>query len=82
MLPSICLLSGLAGLWACGDFAITGFFVESGGVQTLAFQMKEVLSQYRSDQAVDFLWPLLLCGAVVFIVFQGLSYVSGQKTQA
>ncbi len=79
LLPKICLLSGLSGLWACGDFAITGFFVETSEVQTLAFQMKQVLSHYRSEQAVNFLWPLLFCGAVVFFSFQGLIYVSGQK---
>ncbi len=79
ILPTVCFLSGLAGLWACGDFAITGFFIETAEVQTLAFQMKELLSHYRSEQAVQFLWPLLLCGAVVFFVFQGLSYVSRPK---
>ncbi len=82
ILPTLCFLSGLAGLWACGDFAITGFFVETAEVQTVAFQMKEMLSHYRSEQAVQFLWPLLLCGAVVFFVFQGLSYVSRPKIKS
>lgn len=80
MIKPISLLSGVAGLWACGDFALTGMLSQTTQTTSLALQMKSLLSNYRMEEAMLLLWPLLLCSAVVFFAFQGIGYVSGRKT--
>lgn len=80
ILPRIAFLSGLAALWACGDFAMTGLFAKTPEVTTLGYEMKVLLSNYRGDQALGLVGPLILCGVIVFFSFQGLHYVSSQKT--
>lgn len=79
LLPTICLLSGLAALWASGDFAITGLLLQSPQVSTLGYEMKSLLSNYHSEQAVNLMWPMLLSGGIVFVIFQGLGNVSRKK---
>jgi thiamine transport system permease protein len=78
-LPSICFLSGLAGLWACGDFALSGILLESSQSTSLALEMKSLISSYRMDKALLLLWPLLLCSITVFLVFQGIGHVCRRK---
>jgi thiamine transport system permease protein len=79
LLPHLTLLSGLAGLWACGDFAMTGLLFQDPQLSTLGLEMKELLSNYRDEQALQLLWPLVISGTIVFVTFQGLTYVSRQK---
>lgn len=79
-LSMIALMSGVAALWACGDFAITGLLSQNEGVTTLAYEMKILISNYRLEQAIFLLWPLLVTSTVVFFAFQGIVYVSGKKT--
>lgn len=78
-LPGICLLSGLASLWAAGDFALSSIVVGSSQLSTLALDMKLLILSYRLEQAMTLLLPLLVVSLVVFFIFQGLAYVSRRK---
>ena len=78
-LPLICFLSGLAALWACGDFALTGLVVNSHLVSTLALDVQAMINNYRLEQALTLLLPLLIVSSVVFFIFQGLSYATSRK---
>lgn len=78
-LPAICFLSGLAGLWACGDFALTGIVVSGSNTSSLALDMKNLISSYRLEQSLLLLLPLLFSTFIVFFLFQGLSYVGRRK---
>ena len=78
-LSPMAFLSGVAGLWSCGDFALTSLLVQSPGVSTLALKMQNLLGNYRLEQALGLLWPLLLCSALVFFSFKGVTHVHGRK---
>ena len=69
----ICFLSGLGALWACGDFALSGMLL--GDDMTLALQMKSLFTNYRLEQALVLLIPLVILSVIIFLIFQGLSYV-------
>ncbi len=75
-LAPICFLSGVAGLWACGDFAMSEIILGSSSVSTLAMDIKVLLSTYRLEKALLLLYPLLIVSFTVFFIFQGLAYVS------
>jgi len=75
-LAPICFLSGLAGLWACGDFAMSEIILGSNEIRTLAMDIKVLLSTYRLEKALLLLYPLLIVSFIVFFIFQGLAYVS------
>lgn len=77
MLPWLALLSGLAGLWAMGDFAITRIFLASD--LTLSLKIQSLMGQYRWDQALFLSWILLFSSFIVFLFFGGLAYVAHQK---
>ncbi len=78
-LPLICFLSGLGALWACGDFALTGLIMNNQSVSTLALDIQNLVGNYRLEQALVLLVPLMIVSFFVFFVFQGLSRVSTRK---
>ncbi|MBY0386097.1 hypothetical protein K2X05_13140 [bacterium] len=77
LLPWLAILSGLAGLWAMGDFAISRIFLHSD--LTLSLKIQSLMGQYRWDQAIFLSWILLLSSFFVFLFFGGLAYVAHQK---
>ncbi len=81
-LSVMALLSGIAAVWACGDFAMTGLLSQSTEVSTLASDMKGLLANYRIEQSLLYLWPLVVVSALVFFLFQGLAYVGSKKTSS
>lgn len=76
-LPWISFLSGLTGVWALGDFAITRLFLSED--RTVGLKIQSLVEQYRWDQAVYLSWFLLLSGLIVFFFFGGLAYVASEK---
>jgi ABC-type Fe3+ transport system permease subunit len=76
-LPLISMMSGLAGVWAVGDFAFSR--VIAGRDVNLAMWVQSLVDQYRWDMALVLSWLLLACALVVFGFFWSLSYVSRQK---
>lgn len=76
---TICFLSGLASLWACGDFALSSVVMSGSDISTLALEMKDLTTSYRFEKAIILLIPLLVVSSIVFFIFQGLSYVSRRK---
>lgn len=79
MLPSMALMSGLGALWACGDFALTGILLDPSRSNTLAYEMKNLVTSYRLDQALLLVGPLMFYSLLVFALFQGFAYVSRKK---
>ena len=75
----ICFLSGLVGLWACGDFALTGLMMNNGAFSTLALDIQNFVNNYRLEQAMGVLPLLIFVGFFVFFVFQGIFHVSRGK---
>lgn len=77
VLPQISLLSGLASVWAMGDFAISKII--AGRDITLAMWVQSLVDQYRWDMALVLSWMILLASFAVFGFFWSLSYVSHKK---
>ena len=77
----ICFLSGLAGLWAAGDFGVTGILLGPFQGSTLALEIQGRLDSYRLSGALSLLPTLLFQCLVVFFIFQGIYYVCGQSPQ-
>lgn len=76
-LPLISLMSGLAGVWAVGDFSLSR--VVAGRDVNLAMWVQSLIEQYRWDIALVLSWSILLCALIVFSFFWGLAYVARQK---
>jgi thiamine transport system permease protein len=79
VLPTISLLSGVAGIWAMGDFALSRLFVTSD--LTLSLKIQSLVERYRWDQALVVAWVLLLCSSLVFFFFGSLAYVANKKNK-
>lgn len=77
LLPTICLVSGIAAFWAAGDFAISSVLFQQD--VSLALRMKSLMLNYRTDQALVLVPVLLLVSIVIFSVFQGMGYVCRRK---
>jgi len=68
--------SGLAALWAIGDFAMTGII--AGNLQTVPLLMEDLLGNYRIESAQLLMLPLLFVGLSVYAIFVWSSrYVRG-----
>lgn len=76
-LPLISLMSGLAGVWAVGDFSLSR--VVAGRDVNLAMWVQSLVDQYRWDIALVLSWSILFCALIVFSFFWGLAYVARQK---
>jgi thiamine transport system permease protein len=59
--------SGLAALWASGDFALSGIFL--GGAKSLPLLMTDLIGNYRIDLAQAIMVPLALIGLGVYFLF-------------
>jgi ABC-type Fe3+ transport system permease subunit len=79
VLPQMAFLSGLCSLWAAGDFAITGLLIDSQHSGSLAYEIKELMSNYRLEKALLYMPSLLLSSLLVFLLFSGITYVSRSK---
>ncbi len=71
------LLSALASVWACGDFAISRILAHRD--LTLAMMTETLMSSYRLHQAVVLSLALILLSTVCFVFFAGGSYVLRRK---
>lgn len=76
-LPVISIMSGLAGVWAVGDFSLSR--VIAGHDINLAMWVQSLVDQYRWSMALVLSWSILFCALVVFGFFWGLAYVARQK---
>lgn len=66
---------GLAALWACGDFAISGII--SGGMNTLPLVMDNLIGNYRMEMAQVLMAPLVVIGLGTYYFFVRMGeYVS------
>jgi thiamine transport system permease protein len=59
--------SGLAALWASGDFALSGIFL--GGAKSLPLLMTDLIGNYRIDFAQAMMVPLALIGLGIYFLF-------------
>ncbi len=67
--------SGLAALWACGDFALTG--IVAGEFNTVPILMEDLMGNYRIESAQLLMFPLLFIGLGLYCLFVGATrYVS------
>lgn len=73
-------LSGLAALWACGEFALSSIVATED--VTLALMARTFLSTYQLELSSLFVWLSLFCGLLCFLLFGGLGYVFGEKSKA
>lgn len=68
------LLAGMAGFWACGDFAFT--MMTSQGESNLAILAQQLLGQYRIEQGLAVIWLILFFGSLCFSFFGALTFLS------
>jgi thiamine transport system permease protein len=74
--PAFLRASGLAAVWACGDFAVSGIFL--GRELTLPLVIADLLGNYRFEQAALLLLPLIALALLMYTVFVRASrYVVG-----
>ena len=64
-----CILSGVASLWALGEFALGRMIL--GGPKTLALLSQSLLASYRIDAGLGVGTLILLCGSLMFLFFWG-----------
>lgn len=70
--PQLLRASGLAALWASGDFAVSGI-VATGGLHTLPLLMQDLIGNYRIEAAQILMFPLLVTGLGLYALFLGAS---------
>lgn len=63
--------AGLAGVWAVGDFALSGILLRPHS--TLPLLMNDLIGSYRLESAQWLLPPLMLVGILVYIFFRGMA---------
>ncbi len=73
-------LGGLCGLWAWGDFSLSGVVAER--TMTVAMAVNGLMESYRLDIATFLVWFVILGGFVTLGLFVGVGNVLGQKPQA
>lgn len=73
-------LGGLCGLWAWGDFALSGVIAERS--VTVAMAVRGLMDSYRLDVATFLVWFVILGGFITLGLFVGVGNVLGQKPQA
>lgn len=67
--------SGLAALWASGDFALTGIIMND--VSTLPLMMEDLIGNYRMEVAQLLMIPMVVIGLGVYFTFVNVGrYVS------
>lgn len=73
-------LGGLCGLWAWGDFALSGVIAERS--VTVAMAVRGLMDSYRLDVATFLVWFVILGGFLTLRLFFGVGNVLGQKPKA
>jgi thiamine transport system permease protein len=68
--PALLRASGLAAVWACGDFALSGILL-NGGSGTLPLLISDLISNYRIEVAAVLLLPLSLASIGLYVLFRG-----------
>lgn len=69
--PQLIRASGLAAVWAVGDFALSGLLL--GDSVTLPLLIEDLLNRYRIEAAYLVLVPLMLLSVLVYGLFMGAS---------
>lgn len=69
--PQLLRASGLAALWACSDFAVSG--IVAGDLNTLPLLMENLMGNYRFEAAQLMMFPLLIAGLGLYGLFVGVS---------
>jgi thiamine transport system permease protein len=76
MAPAAMRASGLAAVWACGDFAISGIL--AGSLHTWPLVMQDLMGNYRIEAAQFLMFPLAALGLAIYAFFVGATrYVVG-----
>jgi thiamine transport system permease protein len=65
--PAVLRASGLAAVWASGDFALSAILADD--VMTLPLLMENLISNYRMEAAQVLMLPLLMVGGAVYFFF-------------
>ena len=73
-------LAGLAGFWACGDFAFSSIVAESSS--TLGLLVKAYMTSYRLELASVLNLLLIFLSSVCFLIFGGLAFVAHKKSHS
>ena len=76
-LPTLAKIASLAGVWACGDFALSGVLLMEQ--PTVGLAIKNRMVNYRLQESFQLVPQLLFAMVLVFILFQGINYVAGKK---
>lgn len=72
------LLSGIAAVWACGDYAASRIL--SHRDLTLAMTIETLMSSYRLGLATVLSLALVFCGALCFFFMTGVGRVFSRKS--
>lgn len=72
-------LSGLAAVWACGDFALSRILAPRD--LTIALVTETLMSGYRLGLATVLSLMILVCGLLCFLVLFGACRVLGRKSE-
>ena len=72
-MQSFCLLGGIAGFWAGGDFAYT--MITAQGETHLALLAQQLLGRYRTEQGLAVIWIMLFVGSFCFFIFKYLPFL-------
>ena len=72
------LCAGIAGFWACGDFAYS--LIVSSGHWNLSLLVYDLFSSYRLEEAVLLSWLLLGLSFFVFLFWRGAAFVFDKKS--
>jgi thiamine transport system permease protein len=72
-----CRLAAVAALWGLGDFALAKIVISRPA--TLALIAESLMSSYRIEAAMTVTAVILLAGAFLFLVFQGVENVIRRK---
>ena len=73
-----CFLAGIAGFWACGDFAYSALVLESGEGH-LALLIQDLFSSHRFALATLVTWILIFLSSICFAIFGGMAFVLHKK---
>ena len=77
MAPIIGRASAMIGLWAMGDFAVSKMIF--GQTRSLGLLAESLMSSYRIDAAFAICGLILVLGALLALLFEGVVYVYRQK---
>lgn len=77
LIGKVGLLSGIAAVWACGDFAVSRILAHRDF--TIGMLTETLMSTYRLNQAALLSTLLILASGICFVVLWGGCHVVGKK---